>query len=351
MGYEVDFIDVGEGEKSGDAICLRFGNLYGARDEQFVMVIDGGTRDSGERMVEHIREHYGTDNVDLVVSTHPHNDHVSGLRTVIEELTVERLWMHRPWEHTNDSKELRESLESAVELEQLAIDRGIPIDEPFSDAQLPFGDLGITVLGPSSTYYDDLLPDFQSTPDTASATAQPGLGQRAGTALMEVVAKVAEGWGVETLTDPAEDATSAENNSSVVLSLVTDERRLLLTGDAGVPALERAADTAELLGIDLPSCTFVQVPHHGSRRNVGPTVLDRILGPKGQDANKSAFISAAKESDKHPAKKVCNAFQRRGARDRVHATKGLVKRHHHDAPARDGWSSAEPLPFYDEVED
>ena len=43
-GYEIDFRAVGEGERSGDAIVVRFGNLAGNRDQQFVMVIDGGTK-------------------------------------------------------------------------------------------------------------------------------------------------------------------------------------------------------------------------------------------------------------------------------------------------------------------
>ena len=43
MGLEIDFLSVGEGEKSGDAIALRYGNLFGPRSEQTVLVIDGGT--------------------------------------------------------------------------------------------------------------------------------------------------------------------------------------------------------------------------------------------------------------------------------------------------------------------
>jgi hypothetical protein len=31
MGYEIDFLGVGEESKSGDAIAIRFGNLHGAR--------------------------------------------------------------------------------------------------------------------------------------------------------------------------------------------------------------------------------------------------------------------------------------------------------------------------------
>ena len=55
MPYEIDYISVGEGDRSGDAICLRFGNLLGPRSEQTIMVIDGGDKKAGEELVERVR--------------------------------------------------------------------------------------------------------------------------------------------------------------------------------------------------------------------------------------------------------------------------------------------------------
>lgn len=66
-GYEVDFLPVGSGDKSGDAIVLR----YGEAGSYKVMVVDGGTKESGEKIVDHIKEHYGTTHVDYLVNTHP----------------------------------------------------------------------------------------------------------------------------------------------------------------------------------------------------------------------------------------------------------------------------------------
>ena len=88
MGYEIDILAVGEGERSGDAIAIRCGNMWGRPDEQSVIVIDGGTIDSGERLVHHIKTVYGTNNVLMVLSTHPDGDHSSGLTVVLEELKV-----------------------------------------------------------------------------------------------------------------------------------------------------------------------------------------------------------------------------------------------------------------------
>lgn len=85
-----------------------------------------------------------------------------------------------------------------------------------------------------------------------------------------------------------------------------DGNKILLTSDAGVPALDKAADKIEQLGHELQSFSFVQVPHHGSKRNIGPTVLDRLVGaPRifGQNATYTAFVSASKEgAPKTPTK-------------------------------------------------
>ena len=95
---------------------------------------------------------------------------------------------------------------------------------------------------------------------------------------------------------------------------------------------------------------FIQVPHHGSRRNVSPTVLDNLLGEKGQEEkNKTAFISAGKESTTHPRQSAVNAFIRRGCS--VVTTKGSTKQHYSGTPEREGWSKAEPLKFQDRFQE
>jgi len=102
MGYEIDFLAVGDNSQSGDAIALRYGDLHGHRDGQRVVVIDGGFSDDGSRLAELICTHYKTETVDLVVSSHPDCDHAKGLKTLLGEMSVGRLWMHLPWEHTDD---------------------------------------------------------------------------------------------------------------------------------------------------------------------------------------------------------------------------------------------------------
>ncbi|MFE4425188.1 hypothetical protein [Streptomyces sp. NPDC056817] len=133
---------------------------------------------------------------------------------------------------------------------------------------------------------------------------------------------VPETWLDETLRD--DGTTTPTNDAGVVSLLEVDGMKLLLTGDAGIPALTRVLDELEESGFASGDLCFVQVPHHGSRNNVGPTVLDRLLGPTANGIPRGvACVSAPKKNpdNRHPAKKV-TTFLRRGYP--VHATQGVA---------------------------
>lgn len=362
IGYEIDFLPVGNGERSGDAICLR----YGSPGNYKVMVYDGGTKESGKALVEHIREHYGTNIVDYVVCSHPDADHASGLSVVLAEMQVGELWMHRPWAHsslicqyfkdgriTDNSlaERLKEKMAAAHALEELAVLRGVPLYEPFEGDQI--GEF--FVLSPKRDWYvHELIADFEKSPakKTVDATNVGGLLWTVVEAAKRAVTWAAESWGVETLRENV--STSAENESSVVLFGTVADRGILFTGDAGVVGLSAAAGYAEARGVSIPKhIKFAQVPHHGSRNNVSSSVLDRLLGARSAiplvDTRVTAFVSAAKESEIHPRKAVVNAFIRRGAK--VISTKGQTIRHHHNMGVRNGWGPIEPHSFYQQVEE
>ncbi len=363
MGFEIDFLAVGDGESGGDAVTMRWGNLQGERAEQQVIVIDGGTKESGNDLVEHINEYYGTNRVDCVFSTHADADHSSGLTEVLERMEVGTLVMHCPWRHTDEMKNLfqngqisnsslkdtlKKALANAYELEKIAKKKNISVVELFSD-DFQKNEEGIIILGPSREFYEVLMANFRETPQPKDNI---NLIEKVTREVKKIVQWITEHWDNETLVDPEENSTSAENNSSLIIFLQVGGKKLLFTGDAGVEALADALNKATSLGIDLKEVNFVQVPHHGSKHNVGPTILDALLGPKleEQKHNKTAFVSVPKEGDpKHPSRRVVNAFIRRGVR--IVATQGSAKRHRHEAPDREGWSPATPLSFYDQVEE
>jgi hypothetical protein len=224
-------------------------------------------------------------------------------------------------------------------LQDLAEEKNIPIEEPFAGLQ---GCCGIiTVVGPSLDYYRQLLPNFRE------FEQGDGFLSRAANASSAFISKVAESMHIETLHDNGE--TAAENNSSVILLLNFESSLYLLTGDAGIPALNHAIDYGQSIGIDFNKLNFFQVPHHGSRRNLGPTVLNRLIGQKGSMRNIIAYISAAKlGAPKHPAQKVINALIRRGAKP--FATMGRDIAHGQNRPERQGWTTLTPLCFSETVD-
>ena len=358
MGVEIDFLAVGEESKSGDAIALRYGDLNGSRADQVVIVVDGGYSDDGDKVVNFVRGYYKTDTVDVVLSTHPDQDHIGGLPTVISNLGVKQLWMHQPWKHSASfdvakavgfgylrlAERLEKSFEESVSLEKLAGRLGIPIVEPFAGLTSPDGNF--MILGPTQTFYTELLSEIKP---PAEATSVKELLRKAAEAVGAVVSYVTESFDIETLTDDGE--TSPQNESSAVSYLRWDGRSVLLTADVGLRGLNHVANVLEANGVAPGLLALFQVPHHGSQRNAGPTILNRLLGPKDKNATRGhAFISAATNGKpKHPNKKVTNAMHRRGYSPYV--TGGRNTWHHHIAPPRDTYSTADPEPFHHQVEE
>ena len=351
LAFELDFHAVGSGEKSGDAITIRYGRLNSTTNfSQKVIVIDGGTLDSGKKLVDHIKTHYKTETVDLVVNTHPDNDHCSGLREVLNNLNVKELWVHTPWNYAKDfvdlfkdgritdnslKEKLKEGLNIAHELEQLAKEKKILVKEPYTGLSFDGGVLQI--LGPSENYYTELLPNFRSTP----APIEESAISKAFTAVKDAIKWVTESMDKETLNELGE--TSPENNSSAISLFNYSEKKILFTSDTGVPALKQAIEYAKTKSITLNNLSVLQVPHHGSKRNISPSIIDALKCT-------NAYISCAPNGEpKHPAKKVTNAFKRRGIKPYWTKKAGLCYRH--NTPSRVGWSTATEIPFYNNVEE
>ena len=78
---KVHFIDVGQ----GDSIFIELPN-----DE--VMLIDAGESSEEEKVYNYITD-LGYNNIDYVVGTHPHTDHIGGLEYIINNISVENIYM------------------------------------------------------------------------------------------------------------------------------------------------------------------------------------------------------------------------------------------------------------------
>jgi competence protein ComEC len=69
------FLDMGQ----GDSILLQFNGKN--------ILIDGGIQEMGPKVETYLRNH-DVSSLDLLVSTHPHEDHIGGLVTILKDFPV-----------------------------------------------------------------------------------------------------------------------------------------------------------------------------------------------------------------------------------------------------------------------
>lgn len=353
--FEIDFMYL-DTKKSGDAIPVR----YKIGDVEYIHVVDGGYQSSGDSVVGHIKKYYGNpDIIDHVVATHPDGDHIGGLRTVLEEFEIGALWMLRPWRYADElidrfsrftnvenlASRLKEIYPNIAALEEIAEKNEIPIFEPFQGSTIG----AFHVMSPSKPRYLNLIVESEKTPEAVKEEeerALAALGEAALKAAGKFIALFKAAWGEEVFSS---EETSAENEMSVVQFAQLCEIKILLTADTGRAGLDEAADFAPQVGLTLPGIDRIQVPHHGSRRNVSTETLNRWLGeplpsqPAEGEETFSALVSASKEDKDHPRNAVRRAFNHRGGR--VISTEAGSKRTGHNAPSREDWVAATPLPY------
>src|SRR5699024_656484 len=83
----VHFIDVGQ----GDSVLIETPNNK-------IILIDGGPPESGHIVTDYLKKQ-GISSIDLLVNTHPHIDHIGGLKNVIKHIPIKQL-IHSGQPHT-----------------------------------------------------------------------------------------------------------------------------------------------------------------------------------------------------------------------------------------------------------
>ena len=354
--FEIDFLEAGT-KDSGDAISLRY-----RTDENldYIHVVDGGYKDDGPKLVKHIRDYYDSlPMIDHVVLTHPDGDHAAGLKAVLQEVSVQVLWMNRPWMHLQDlmsgfkyeyteeglRRRLKRDFPHTAELEKIANEQSIEIRDAFQGATIG----AFKVLAPSRDRYLDLIVESEKTPEEKRAATVTGRLYERAAAVFRMVAAV---WGQENLKGDSE-GTSSENETSVVQFAELCGRKILLTGDAGVGTLSEAYQYALSLGVDLPGIDWFDVPHHGSRRNLSSSVLDQWLGERlfsQIDTPSFTAIVSANHNDKdHPRNAVVRALVHRGGR--VVVPRDTLQLFRNTPDRGEGWQVVKPLEYPTDMEE
>ncbi len=365
MKYELDFIGVKEETQDADAVGIH----WIEDDKHTIGVYDGGFSAHGDALNRIINNYYFTDNkkeIDFIVCSHSDQDHVSGLKCILENCTVKKLYVNRPWlyieelyKKINDERITKKSLEERLkktykyieEIETLAAEKGIDICEAFEGTKIAEK---LTILQPSKETYIDLIVESNKTTFLEMCNGSKSYVEKIIDSITVSIRKfynwITETWTQEELKEDV--STSAENETSIILIGDMEDEKFLLVGDAGIKALNKANDYYSSIGGSIKDDVKIyQVPHHGSRHNVNSSTLNSIIGEivaENETINKTAFVCAGKNSD-HPLKMVTNAFIRRGVQ--VFVASGSTIHHHFGLSLRDGWSSAKKQEFSENVEE
>lgn len=356
MAFEIDLLPVGSEKKSGDCIAMRYGDLDNGKDKQTVIVVDGGYANTWKDILKpHLEKYYkcvynGKMHVDLVILSHPDGDHVSGLVEMAKDPEVEigQVWMHKPWEELTpkwfkDGRITKESLknrlgdafEKAKELDDLSWTLSLKL---LNVGTYPIkGGATMTILGPTKEFYKSCIANCEKTPNQSEKIENLPQSQGVkGIVRYESYTKGFIKWYDK------EENTSPINESSFVLLFQYEGTKVLLTGDAGKEGLTQAIEYAADNNIRLDNCTIVKMPHHGSRKNINPKILDALKG-----STYFFFSCASDDEGHHPSMRLINLMIEKGMK--AYKTGGNTLHWGKNAPDR-GWQTAAVYSSFQQIE-
>ena len=133
----VSYIDVGQGDS--EFIELPDGKT---------LLIDAGTNESGDDVVEYIKS-LGYTSIDYVVGTHPHEDHIGGLDDVINTFDIGDIYLPKASADTKTFEDVMDAITAKNYIVYTA-HAGVTIDKDESK------NLSVYMVAPVSGEYDEL---------------------------------------------------------------------------------------------------------------------------------------------------------------------------------------------------
>jgi len=307
-GFEIFFLFLG----NADSILIRHYN----QGVKTVILVDGGCKKHASIVRSFLRD-LGEAEIHHLVCSHHHEDHAAGLVELVQDasLTIRKAWVHsgalaldridraRFQAFGSLLRRIQASKETQNELLNALRKRGVLTEEPFAVSQAWIGPL--LIVSPTKEFYNAQLELIRQ--ENVASALNERYQRRDSRAIVEAVF----GRSAQSEEDDGElggEPTSPENEISTVLLLPwtnsdNTTKNFLLTSDAGTAALTDLKNRSEQAQGILKSLRWMQIPHHGSRRNLNIDLIDYFKPVTG-------FVSA-EGSKKHPSVKLVNAIKER----------------------------------------
>lgn len=133
------YLDVGQ----GDSELIR---LPGGEN----VLIDTGTGETADKLVSLLQE-LGVKRVDHLIATHPHEDHIGGMESVVRKIPVGKIYMPKVADKQIPTTRTYEGLIDAIS------DKKMKITQAKAGMTIPLsGQAKLELLAPNGTQYDDL---------------------------------------------------------------------------------------------------------------------------------------------------------------------------------------------------
>jgi hypothetical protein len=319
MDFVIDVLSLGKADAS----------IIWVRDQgrDYVVFLDGGQVGHASLVLAHynsfIRPALRSMPYLIAVNTHMHSDHLGGLLEIIRQLHAQgdqlrAVYFNNPLSNQvlqeqvkskvtykmrfSKLKEriefLNESLEQAKDLVAQLLFLGIECRTAFAGTTLlpPPYEQRLRIIGPTPEFYGAMMSN-------AGRTLQWGV--------VDVSEMLTESLAGD---DPCQaiaryQDTDWDNKASVVLELTTERgEKYLFTADASEPSFL----SIEQSGYPLTDYTLVQLPHHGSRRNLSAARV-RQFGAK-------MFWVAAPNNEQHPSPDLIKCIELAISDSQIHFT-------------------------------
>ena len=130
---KVSYIDVGQ----ADSILIQQGSSS--------MLIDAGNNDDSQTVKNYV-SNQGITKLDVVVGTHPHEDHVGGLDYIINSFKIGKVYMPKRTATTKTFTDVINAIKS----------KGLKITAPVPGQSFKLGEATCNILAPNGSGYEDV---------------------------------------------------------------------------------------------------------------------------------------------------------------------------------------------------